>query len=91
TRDFADAFAKSLSQFENVLLLDIYPAREEPLKGIDSKWLLGKIKSSNKKLISKEQIISEIKSQNPEVVITMGAGDIGLEVVKIKKEMSYAG
>ena len=54
TRDFADAFAKSLSQFENVLLLDIYPAREEPLKGIDSKWLLGKIKSSNKKLISKE-------------------------------------
>ncbi|MGJ8714767.1 MAG: UDP-N-acetylmuramate--L-alanine ligase [Maribacter stanieri] len=91
TRDFADAFAKSLSQFENVLLLDIYPAREEPLKGIDSKWLLGKIKSSNKKLISKEQIISEIKSQNPEVLITMGAGDIGLEVVKIKKEMSYAG
>jgi len=53
--------------------------------------LLGKIKSSNKKLISKEQIISEIKSQNPEVLITMGAGDIGLEVVKIKKEMSYAG
>lgn len=91
TRDFADAFAKSLSQFENVLLLDIYPAREEPLKGIDSKWLLGKIKSSNRKLISKEQIISEIKSQNPEVLITMGAGDIGLEVVKIKKEMSYAG
>ena len=90
TRDFADAFAKSLSQFENVLLLDIYPAREEPLEGIDSKWLLDKIKSSNKKLISKEQIISEIKSQNPEVLITMGAGDIGLEVVKIKKEMSYA-
>jgi len=87
TRDFADAFAKSLSQFENVVLLDIYPAREEPLVGITSKWLLEKVTSSNKKLISKEQILSEIKKQDPEVLITMGAGDIGLEVMKIKKEM----
>ena len=90
TRDFADDFAKSLSQFEHVLLLEIYPAREEPIAGIDSTWLLEKIKSSTKKLISKEQIISEIKAQNPEVLVTMGAGDIGLEVMKIKNEMSYA-
>ena len=91
TRDFADEFAESLSQFENVLLLDIYPAREEPLEGVTAEWLLGKVTSSNKKLISKEQILSEIKKQDPEVLLTMGAGDIGLEVVKIKKEMSYAG
>jgi UDP-N-acetylmuramate--alanine ligase len=90
TRDFADDFAKSLSQFENILLLDIYPAREEPIQGIDSKWLLEKITSSGKKLISKEQIISEINMQQPEVLITMGAGDIGLEVMKIKKVLSYA-
>lgn len=90
TRDFADDFAKSLSQFENILLLDIYPAREEPIKGVDSQWLLNKITSANKTLISKEQIISQVKNQNPDVLVTMGAGDIGLEVVKIKKEMSYA-
>ncbi|APQ16561.1 UDP-N-acetylmuramate--L-alanine ligase [Maribacter hydrothermalis] len=90
TRDFADDFAKSLSQFENILLLDIYPAREEPIQGVDSEWLLKKITSSGKKLISKEQIISEINNQNPEVLVTMGAGDIGLEVVKIKKVLSYA-
>ena len=90
TRDFADDFAKSLSQFENILLLDIYPAREEPIVGIDSQWLLEKITSTNKTLISKEQIISEIKLQNPEVLVTMGAGDIGLEVMKIKNELSYA-
>ena len=47
--------------------------------------------NGNRKLISKEQMLSEVKNQNPEVLITMGAGDIGLEVVKIKKEMSYAG
>jgi UDP-N-acetylmuramate--alanine ligase len=90
TRDFADDFAKSLSRFENILLLDIYPAREESIEGIDSKWLLGKMTTGNKKLISKEQIISEIKIQNPEVLVTMGAGDIGLEVMKIKNELSYA-
>mgnify|MGYP003652091737 FL=1 len=90
TRDFADDFAKSLSRFENILLLDIYPAREEPIEGIDSNWLLEKMTTSNKKLISKEQIISEIKIQNPEVLVTMGAGDIGLEVMKIKNELSYA-
>ncbi|VXB14199.1 UDP-N-acetylmuramate--L-alanine ligase [Maribacter litoralis] len=90
TRDFANEFAKSLSRFENILLLDIYPAREEPITGVDSEWLLGKMTNGNRKLISKEQILSEIKNQNPEILITMGAGDIGLEVVKIKKEMSYA-
>ena len=78
TRDFANEFAQSLSRFENVLLLDIYPAREEPITGVDSEWLLGKMTNGNRKLISKEQMLSEVKNQNPEVLITMGAGDIGL-------------
>ncbi len=90
TKDFADAFAESLSKFDSVVLLDIYPAREEPIEGITSQWLLGKIENPNKKLIEKSKIIDEIKSQNPEVLVTMGAGDIGLEISKIKKELDYA-
>ncbi|MEJ2112990.1 MAG: UDP-N-acetylmuramate--L-alanine ligase, partial [Flavobacteriaceae bacterium] len=55
TRDFVDDFAKSLSQFDEILLLDIYPARELPIVGVTSKWLLDKIKNSNKQLISKNE------------------------------------
>ena len=90
TKDFADGFAESLSKFESILLLDIYPAREKPLEGITSAWLLEKIVNPNKKLIKKSNLIGEIKKQNPEILITMGAGDIGLEISKIKKELEYA-
>lgn len=90
TKDFADDFAESLSKFDSVLLLDIYPAREKPMEGITSEWLMGKIKNPNKKLIRKDNLIREIRSQNPEVLVTMGAGDIGLEVPKITKEFEYA-
>lgn len=90
TKDFADDFAKSLAQFDMVFLLDIYPAREKPMEGITSSWLLEKIENPNKKLVQKENIFEEIRSQNPEVLVTMGAGDIGLEVPKIKSEFSYA-
>ncbi|MFS4469637.1 UDP-N-acetylmuramate--L-alanine ligase [Maribacter sp. 2210JD10-5] len=90
TRDFGDDFAKVLSKFENVLVLDIYPAREKPIAGITSDWLLEKMTNSNKKSIGKEQIITEIKEQNPELLVTMGAGDIGLEIKKIKEELEYA-
>jgi len=87
TRDFGDEFAKSLSKFEALLLLDIYPAREEPLPGIDSKWLLNKIENPNKQLVQKNNLVNAIKTWNPEVLITLGAGDIGQEVSKIEKEL----
>ncbi|MCM4169400.1 UDP-N-acetylmuramate--L-alanine ligase [Arenibacter antarcticus] len=87
TRDFIEDFAISLSKFDSVLLLDIYPAREKPIEGVTSQWLLDKIEGANKKLIDKSGLIAEIKSQNPEVLVTIGAGDIGLEVQKIKKEL----
>ena len=87
TRDFIDDFARSLSKFDSVLLLDIYPAREEPIAGVNSQWLLDKMEGTNKKLIDKEGLIAEIKSQAPDVLLTIGAGDIGLEVQKIKKEL----
>lgn len=89
TQDFADDFAASLSKFDAICLLDIYPAREKPITGVTSEWLLGKIKNPNKKRIEKSELIEEIKKQNPEVLVTMGAGDIGLEVSKITKEFAY--
>ena len=90
TQDFVDEFAKSLAQFDEVLLLDIYPARELPIKGVDSQWLLGKIQNPNKKLIQKSEIISELKKSDAKILLTLGAGDIGVEVKKIKEELSIA-
>lgn len=87
TRDFVDDFAKSLSRFQAIILLDIYPAREEPISGVTSEWLLEKIENSNKKIVKKTDLINEIKLQDPEVLVAMGAGDIGLEVLKIKKAL----
>ena len=89
TRDFADEFALSLSKFDSVLLLDIYPAREKPIEGVTSEWLMGKIKNQNKKLVQKADLITEIKKQEPEVLVTMGAGDIGLEISRIEKELNH--
>jgi len=90
TKDFVEDFAKSLSKFDAIILLDIYPARELPIEGVSSEWLLGKIENPKKKLIQKVDLIKEIKRQSPEVLVTMGAGDIGLEVPKIKRELEYA-
>ena len=90
TQDFVDEFAASLSKFDCVLLLDIYPAREEPIAGVNSSWLLNKIKNPNKELIEKSNLLISIKKSKPEVLVTMGAGDIGLEVSKLKKELAYA-
>lgn len=85
TKDFADGFAKSLSAFENVVLLDIYPARELPMEGITSKWLLDKIENPNKKLVSKADLLPLLKMSDATVIITIGAGDIGEMVPEIKK------
>ena len=85
TRDFADGFAKSLSAFENIVLLDIYPARELPIEGITSKWLLNMIENPNKKLVSKTDLIPLLKMTDADVIVTIGAGDIGEMVPDIKK------
>ena len=89
TQDFIDGFASSLSKFDSILLLDIYPAREQPIPGVTSKWLLKKITNQNKKLIEKSNLVDEINNTSPEVLVTMGAGDIGLEVSRLKKELAY--
>lgn len=90
TKDFADDFAASLSQFDAVFLLDIYPARELPISGVTSSWLLEKLKSPVKKVISKLDIVSEIKKIGHPILITLGAGDIGVEVSELKEKLSYA-
>jgi UDP-N-acetylmuramate--alanine ligase len=87
TRDFADDFAKSLSQFDTILLLDIYPARELPMEGITSEWLLSKIENKNKKLVSKSDLIPSIFESKAKIIVTIGAGDIGELVPKIKQAL----
>jgi UDP-N-acetylmuramate--alanine ligase len=90
TRDFADEFAKSLSQFDEILLLDIYPARELPIEGVTSEWLLNKIENQNKNVIQKSELIQQIKASSAHVILTIGAGDIGEEVKHIKEALSVA-
>ncbi|MCF6278905.1 MAG: UDP-N-acetylmuramate--L-alanine ligase [Flavobacteriaceae bacterium] len=85
TRDFADDFAKSLSQFDELILLDIYPARELPIKGITSEWLLNKINMENKRLSAKEDLLENVKKSKAVVKVMIGAGDIGELVMDIKE------
>ena len=76
TRDFADDFAQSLSQLDELILMDIYPARELPIEGITSEWLLSKINLKNKELGALENTFDKIKSKNFDVLLTIGAGNI---------------
>jgi UDP-N-acetylmuramate--alanine ligase len=87
TQDFAQDFAQSLSNFDEIVLLDIYPARELPIEGVTSSWLLEKIQNKNKKLIQKENLIEYLKNTDAQVIVTIGAGDIGEMVPSIKKEL----
>jgi len=87
TKDFVEDFAESLALFDELMLLDIYPARELPIEGVTSSWLLEKVDSNSKKLIQKENIIEEIKKSDPEVVVLMGAGSIGEEVESVKNAL----
>ncbi len=87
TRDFAGDFARSLSQFDTLLLLDIYPARELPIEGVTSEWLLGMVAMKNKKIVTKNNLIKEILENDVEVITTIGAGDIGEEVKGIREAL----
>lgn len=76
TRDFAPQFAEVLSMADNIILLDIYPAREEPIPGITSEFLLNLITKKEKKLLPKEELIPYLQANRPEVLLTVGAGNI---------------
>lgn len=76
TRDFLDDFAQSLSLADEVILLDIYPARELPLEGVSSEVLLKKITQKQKNKVSKEDLLQILTHPKREVLLTLGAGDI---------------
>ncbi|MBT0526568.1 UDP-N-acetylmuramate--L-alanine ligase [Riemerella anatipestifer] len=78
TRDFADDFAKSLSQGDELMLLDIYPARElqKDFEGISSDWLLEKVTLADKEVSSLSEAFGKIKNKNFDILLTVGAGDI---------------
>jgi UDP-N-acetylmuramate--alanine ligase len=85
TRDFADGFAESLDLLDVCVLLDIYPAREQPIEGINSQMLLDKMKSVQKFLVKKENVVEFLKMHRPEVLMTLGAGDIDSLIEPIEK------
>ncbi len=84
TRDFADEFAAALSLADELLMLDIYPAREEPIEGITSQWLLDKVLLAEKQMVSKEGLVHVLSDLKPQLIVTMGAGDIDRLVKEIK-------
>ena len=87
TRDFIDEFGIALSKFDEVLLLDIYPAREKPIDGVTSSWLLEKISHKNKKITHKKNLTKDIKNSDAKIIVMLGAGDIGMLVEGVKNEL----
>ena len=85
TRDFMESFASVLALADELILLDIYPARELPIEGINSQALLNKVQMSDKKTCQKDELIGLIDSEKPELLVTMGAGDIDRFVEPLEK------
>ncbi|MDT8347017.1 MAG: UDP-N-acetylmuramate--L-alanine ligase [Flavobacteriaceae bacterium] len=97
TRDFADDFARVLADVDRLFLLDIYPAREQPISGVDAAFLLQKIHQNNPETIKTHQLASKeeipdliLKNKEKKVLLSVGAGDIELLVPTIKSALSYA-
>lgn len=84
TRDFADGFAQSLQLLDEIILLDIYPARELPIKNVNSKLILDKITRRDKVLINKSELPGFLRDKHLEVLLTIGAGDIDRVVAPIR-------
>ncbi len=85
TRDFAKGFAKALDLADSIFLLPIYPARELPIKGVESNLIFEKLKSKEKYLTSKSEVLDILTHSKPEVLATIGAGDIDRLIPKLKK------
>ena len=85
TRDFADGFAEALDMTDELIILDIYPARELPIEGVDAEMILNLMKLSNKRRLSKHDVVEVIKNEKPELLLTVGAGDIDQLVQPLKQ------
>ncbi|SKB77645.1 UDP-N-acetylmuramate--L-alanine ligase [Parapedobacter luteus] len=90
TRDFADEFAAVLAMADTLLLMDIYPARELPIDGVDAPMLLGKVVSEDKRIVSADDVKDYVRAHRPELLVTMGAGDIDLLVKPLKSILEHA-
>ena len=87
TRDFAQDFADALGRFDQVILLDIYPARELPIPGIDKEYLLSLMNHPQAVGCTKQELIPLLQETKPELLVVLGAGDIGVLVQEIKKNL----
>ncbi len=87
TRDFADQFAEVLSTLDELIMMPIYPAREKPILGVTSSMVLRKINTMSKYLCTPDQVIELVPALCPDVVVTMGAGDIDRLVPRLEEEL----
>jgi UDP-N-acetylmuramate--alanine ligase len=87
TKDFADDFAKELAQLDEVVVLDIYPARELPMEGINAEFLLNKIEGVQKRKANKENVVDSLIKEEIQVLLTIGAGDISTLIEPIKSKL----
>lgn len=87
TNDFKKGFAEALDKADDVILLDIYPAREEPIEGVSSKSIYDLMENENKVMVTKDYLLHELDDHNLDIVVTIGAGDIDREVPKIAEYM----
>jgi len=85
TRDFADGFAQALDMLDECILMEIYPARELPIEGINSEMLLRKMKSKSKMICQKNELLKEIANRDVDILLTLGAGDIDTFVVPLRE------
>jgi UDP-N-acetylmuramate--alanine ligase len=85
TRDFAEGFAESLSLLDELILLDIYPARELPIAGVSSQIIFDRVTIPNKQLCTKSELMDLLKTKTPDILATFGAGDIDRFVQPIKE------
>ena len=87
TRDLADDFARSLSLLDELVLLDIYPAREKPIEGVNSQMLLDKVTIKDKCLSSKQGLVDCLSHKDFDVLLMVGAGDLDLLIPEVEKAM----
>ena len=87
TRDFVDGFAEVLDMTDELILLDIYPARELPIEGVTSEMIMERMQLPNKQILSKQDAIDKIRSEKPELLLTVGAGDIDQLVQPLKSAL----
>lgn len=87
TNDFADGFAEELQKADEVYLMDIYPARELPMPGVDSEMVIRKMTKGNAKLVQRNQVAESLVNSDCRIIVTMGAGDIDLQVKEVVEQL----